>query len=102
MLDSMLKIEVISLADIKPFKNNAKLHPKEQIQQLKNSIREYGFNDPIAVSEDNEIIEGHGRYIAVKEMGLTEIPCIRLSHLTEEQRRGERRPRVRDFQADCA
>jgi DNA modification methylase len=83
----MLTIENINLADIKPFPNNAKLHPKEQIQQIKKSIKEYGFNDPIAVSEDNEIIEGHGRYLAVKELGFSEIPCIRLSHLTEAQRR---------------
>ena len=82
-----MKIENIQLADIKPFPKNAKLHPKEQIQQIKASIQEYGFNDPIAVSETNEIIEGHGRYIAVKELGYTEIPCIRLSHLTEAQRR---------------
>jgi DNA modification methylase len=82
-----MKIENIQLADIKPFPKNAKLHPKEQIQQIKASIKEYGFNDPIAVSETNEIIEGHGRYIAVKELGYTEVPCIRLSHLTEAQRR---------------
>jgi len=83
----MLKVENIRISDIKPFLNNAKLHPKEQIAQIKNSIEEYGFNDPIAISEDNEIIEDHGRLLAVKELGYTEIPCIRLSHMNEAQHR---------------
>jgi DNA modification methylase len=82
-----LKIISVPLSEIKPFTKNAKLHPKEQVAQIVASIREYGFNDPIAISEDNEIIEGHGRLLAVKELGYTEVPCIRLSHLTEAQRR---------------
>jgi DNA modification methylase len=82
-----LKIISVPLSDIKPFAKNAKLHPKEQVAQIVASINEYGFNDPIAISEDNEIIEGHGRLLAVKELGYTEVPCIRLSHLTEAQRR---------------
>jgi DNA modification methylase len=82
-----LKIITLPITDIKPFAKNAKLHPKEQVAQIVASIREYGFNDPIAISEDNEIIEGHGRLLAVKELGYTEVPCIRLSHLTEPQRR---------------
>ena len=82
-----LKIEYIPIGDIKPYENNAKLHPKEQIQQIKNSILEFGFNDPIAVWQDNEIIEGHGRHIAAQELGYKEVPIIRLDELTDEQRR---------------
>jgi DNA modification methylase len=82
-----LKVITLPIAEIKPFAKNAKLHPKEQVAQIVASIKEYGFNDPIAISEDNEIIEGHGRLLAVKELGYTEVPCIRLSHLTEPQRR---------------
>jgi DNA modification methylase len=82
-----LKIINVPISDIKPFPKNAKLHPKEQIAQIVSSIKEYGFNDPIAISEGNEIIEGHGRLLAVKELGYSEVPCIRLSHLTEPQRR---------------
>jgi DNA modification methylase len=83
----MLTIENVKIAEIKPFPKNAKLHPKEQIAQIISSIKEYGFNDPIAISEENEIIEGHGRLLAVKELGYSEVPCIRLSHLAEPQRR---------------
>ena len=86
-MENTLKIEYIPIGDIKPYENNAKLHPKEQIQQIKNSILEFGFNDPIAVWHDNEIIEGHGRHIAAQELELKEVPIIRLDGLTDEQRR---------------
>lgn len=82
-----LKIEYVSIGDLKPYERNAKLHPKEQVEQIKNSIKEFGFNDPVAVWKDNEIIEGHGRLIAAKELGLTEIPIIRLDDLTDQQRK---------------
>jgi len=82
-----MTIEYKPLKDIKPYVNNAKLHPKEQVEQIKRSIQEFGFNDPIAIDEHNVIIEGHGRFIAVKELGYTEVPIIQLSHLTEAQKR---------------
>lgn len=82
-----LKIEYISLDEIKPYERNAKLHPENQIEQLKKSINDFGFNDPIAVWKDNEIIEGHGRYIAAKELGFETVPIIRLDGLTEKQRK---------------
>lgn len=86
-MENNLKIEYIPIEEIKPYENNAKLHPKEQIQQIKNSILEFGFNDPIAVWHDNEIIEGHGRHMAALELELKEVPIIRLDSLTDEQRR---------------
>ena len=82
-----LKIEYVPIAEIKPYKNNAKLHPKEQIEQIVRSITDYGMNDPIAVWKDNEIIEGHGRYLACMKMGIDEVPIIRLDGLTDAQRR---------------
>ena len=82
-----LKIEYVSTGDLKSYERNAKLHPKEQIQQIKTSIQEFGFNDPIAVWNDNEIIEGHGRLIAAKELGLEQVPVIRLDNLSDEQRK---------------
>lgn len=82
----MLKIEYVDINSIKPYKNNAKEHPLEQIEQIKKSILEFGNNDPIAVW-NNEIVEGHGRYEALKQLGEKEIPIIRLDNLTDEQRK---------------
>ena len=83
-----MQIETINISDLTPYENNAKLHPDEQIEQIKASIEMYGNNDPIAVwGDDNIIVEGHGRYMALKEMGATTAEIIRLDHLTDEQRR---------------
>lgn len=82
-----LKIEYLPLHEIKTYPNNAKIHTAEQIEQIKKSILEFGMNDPIAVWKDNEVIEGHGRLIALTELGYTEVPVIRLDNLTDEQRK---------------
>jgi len=81
-----LKVEYVDIETIKPYKRNAKTHPKEQIEQIKKSIQEFGNCDPIGVWH-GEIVEGHGRYLALKELGETTIPIIRLDSLTDEQRR---------------
>lgn len=82
-----MEIQKIRIEDIKPYANNAKLHPISQIEQIKKSILEFGNNDPIAIDENNIIIEGHGRYQALKELGYKEAEIIRLKHLSEEQKR---------------
>lgn len=85
---SNLKIEYVKKEDLKPYVNNAKIHTAEQIEQIKKSIEEFGFNDPIALWHDNEIIEGHGRLLAVMEMDdIDKVPIIRLDDLTDEQRK---------------
>lgn len=85
---SNLKIEYVKKEDLKPYVNNAKIHTAEQIEQIKKSIQEFGFNDPIAVWHEDEIIEGHGRLLAVMEMDeVQEVPIIRLDDLTDEQRK---------------
>ena len=81
-----LKIEYVPIGSIKPYKNNAKLHPKEQIEQIKKSMQEFGNIDPIGVWH-NEIVEGHGRFQAAKELGIDIVPVIRLDELTDEQRK---------------
>lgn len=83
-----MEIVKIKINNLKPYKNNAKKHPKEQIEQIKKSIQEFGMNDPIAVwGKDNLIVEGHGRLEALKELGYKEVECIRLDHLTDEERK---------------
>ena len=82
-----LKIEYVDINDLKPYENNAKVHTEEQIKQIKRSIEEFGMNDPIAVWKDDVIIEGHGRLFACQELGMKEVPIIRLDNLTDEQRR---------------
>ncbi len=82
-----MEIEKINIDEVKPYENNAKLHPPEQIEQIKKSIKEFGNNDPIAIDENNVIIEGHGRYQALKELGFKEIEVIKLIHLNEQQKK---------------
>ena len=86
-MNKNLKIEYISINDLKPYDNNAKIHTESQVQQIKNSILEFGFNDPLAVWKDNVIIEGHGRYLAAKELELKELPIVRLDSLSDKQRK---------------
>ena len=81
-----LTIEYVPIGSVRPYKNNAKQHPREQIDQIKKSIEEFGMDDPIGIWHD-EIVEGHGRLIACQELGYEEIPIIRLDHLTDEERR---------------
>jgi DNA modification methylase len=81
-----LKIEYVPIDSIKPYEKNAKLHPVEQIEQIKKSIQEFGNCDPIGVW-NGDIVEGHGRYEALKQLGYSDVPVIRLDHLTDEQRR---------------
>ena len=86
-----LEVREMSVADLVPYANNAKKHPKEQIDQIAESISEFGNCDPIAVwhNEDGEaeIVEGHGRVMALKQLGIDTAPVICLDHLTDEQRR---------------
>ena len=82
-----LKVEYIPINEITPYENNAKIHTEEQIEQIKRSIEEFGMNDPIGIWRDNIIIEGHGRLMALKELGYEEVPVIRLDNLTDDQRK---------------
>lgn len=83
-----LQIVEINVRDLTPYSKNAKKHPKKQIENIANSVKEFGMCDPIGVwGEKNIIVEGHGRYEALKMLGYEKIPCIRLDHLTDEQRR---------------
>lgn len=83
-----LKVEYVKKEELKAYAKNAKKHSPEQIENIKKSIKKFGFNDPIAVWKDNEIIEGHGRLLAVMEMDdIKEVPIIRLDSLTDKERK---------------
>ena len=82
-----MKIEVLPIDSLKPYENNAKIHTPAQVAQIAASIKEFGNNDPIAVDENNMVIEGHGRLLALKSLGVKEAECIRLVGLTDDQKR---------------
>jgi DNA modification methylase len=70
-----------------PYAKNARVHDDAQIAQLAGSIKEFGFNNPVLIDKDNGIIAGHGRVMAARKLGLTEVPTILLDHLNETQRK---------------
>ena len=83
-----LKIVYLSPHDLTPYEGNARKHTHSDVEQIAESIRVDGFNDPIGIWGDNNlIVEGHGRQIAAIELGMEKVPCIRLDHLTDTQRR---------------
>lgn len=81
------KIEVIGIEKLIPYAKNSRTHSDEQVAQIAASIKEFGFNNPVLVDKGDVIIAGHGRVMAARKCGLTEVPCIRLGHLTETQRK---------------
>lgn len=80
-----LKIEYINKEELKPYEKNAKKHPAEQVEHIANSIREFGFRQPLVIDKDNVIVIGHGRLLAAKKLGLDTVPCVRADDLTDEQ-----------------
>ena len=83
-----LSIVLIPVDQITPYEGNARRHTQKDVDQIMASIEADGFNDPLAVwGEKNVIIEGHGRLMAAKALGMNVLPCIRLDHLTDEQRK---------------
>ncbi|EOI6870012.1 ParB N-terminal domain-containing protein [Yersinia enterocolitica] len=86
----MLKIEYLSLSTFKRYEKNSRLHSDEQINQLVNSIREFGFTNPVLIDEENEIIAGHGRLTAAESEGMEKIPAIRLKGLSAGQKKALR------------
>jgi len=77
----------ININELKPYENNARLHPQEQIDKIVNSINEFGFITPVIIDENNTILVGHGRTVAAKRAGLTQVPYRRITNLTDEQKR---------------
>jgi ParB family transcriptional regulator, chromosome partitioning protein len=82
-----MKIETIKTADLIPYARNSRTHSDTQVSQIAGSIREFGFTNPVLIDAENGIIAGHGRVMAAGRLGLDKVPCIRLGHLTETQKR---------------
>lgn len=74
-----------NIKELKPYKKNAKKHTKEQVEQIANSIKEFGFTQPVIVDKNMEVVAGHGRILGAKKAGLKQVPTVMLEELTEEQ-----------------
>jgi ParB-like chromosome segregation protein Spo0J len=81
------QIEHLALDALVPYARNSRTHSPEQVAQIAGSIKEFGFTNPVLIDADGGIIAGHGRVMAARKLGLDEVPCIRLTHLTETQKR---------------
>lgn len=84
---SKLNIEIVDIEEIKESNYNSRIHNDAQVEKIANSIEEFGFVNPIIIDEGNEIIAGHGRYMAARYLKLKEVPTIRLTHLTDDKKR---------------
>lgn len=80
-----IKITYKNIKELKPYKKNAKKHPKQQVEQIANSIKEFGFTQPVIIDSNNCVVAGHGRILGAKKAGLKEVPTVCLEELTEEQ-----------------
>ncbi len=82
-----LQITTLPIAALRPYARNARTHSPKQIAQIAASIAEFGFTNPVLIDSDNGIIAGHGRVAAAKLVGIETVPCVRIEHLTEAQKR---------------
>ena len=87
MMKTTTDFKLVSVDKLVPYQNNARTHSPEQINKLRSSLREFGFINPIIIDKDYGIIAGHGRLLAAKEEGMTEVPCVFADHLTEAQKK---------------
>src|SRR5215218_2167823 len=82
-----MAVETMPIANLRPYARNARSHSKKQIRQIAGSIETFGFTNPVLVSDDGEIVAGHGRVEAAKLLGLSKVPTLALSHLSPTERR---------------
>lgn len=87
MIEMPKEIKMWNVDQLIPYERNSRKHSSEQIERIARSIEEFGFTNPILVDGTNGIIAGHGRLMAARKLGLSEVPVIQLDHLTEEQKR---------------
>ena len=82
-----MRVEQVKIMDLKPYKNNARTHSPKQVEEIARSIKVFGFTNPVLVDQDNMIIAGHGRVMGAKELGMEEIPVIRIEYLSGAEKR---------------
>ena len=82
-----MKMETVLVSALRPYPKNARIHSKKQIRQIAKSIEKFGFNNPVLVDDDNQIIAGHGRAEAAKLLNISKVPTVRLSHLSDDEKR---------------
>ena len=80
-------MRLVPIDRLVPYVNNARTHSADQIMKLRSSLREFGFINPVIIDRDYGVIAGHGRLMAAKEEGFTEVPCVLVDHLTEAQKK---------------
>ena len=81
------EFQLVDINKLVPYANNARTHNKEQILKLRSSLREFGFVNPVIIDKDYNVLAGHGRIMAAKEEGITEVPCVYADHFTEAQKK---------------
>ena len=81
------EFQLVDINKLVPYANNARTHNKEQILKLRSSLREFGFVNPVIIDREYNVLAGHGRIMAAKEEGITEVPCVYADHLTEAQKK---------------
>jgi hypothetical protein len=84
-MSEKLNITYRQIKELKPYKKNAKKHNKEQVEQIANSIKEFGFTQPVIIDKHDCVVAGHGRILGAKKAGLKQVPTVCLDELTEEQ-----------------
>ncbi|HEV7480455.1 MAG TPA: ParB/Srx family N-terminal domain-containing protein [Roseiarcus sp.] len=82
-----LEVDMMAVATLKPYARNPRQHSAQQIRQIADSVREFGFTNPLLIDADGGVIAGHGRLEAAKLLGLVHVPTIRLDHMTDAQKR---------------
>lgn len=87
MAKTTTDMQLVAIDKLVPYVNNARTHSKEQVMKLRSSLREFGFVNPVIIDKDYGILAGHGRVMAAKEEGLTEVPCVLADYLTEAQKK---------------
>lgn len=81
------RVEIIPVGQLTPYRKNARTHSKKQIRQIADRMRRFGFTNPVLIDDGGQIIAGHGRIEAAKLLGLTAVPAVRISHLSDAEKR---------------